>query len=189
MALSDIALCSRALVRLGARPIASFTDPLAEAEVANFLYAPARDALLSSYHWSFATAQSNLTKNLTAPVADFAYAYNLPTQFLRALSAGDGGRGRGLRFRIRGTFLETDAEAVTLTYIFRPVEADCPAYFDSLLIARLAADFCIPLTENTSRAEALIKIAQDEFMRTRQIDAQQDTPQKIEDFSLINARD
>ena len=188
MALSDIALASRALIRIGAAPVTSFSDGTAESEIAGALYAPIRDALLSSYSWSFATGQVALTQLETPPVADFAYAYQLPTDFLRALSAGAGGRGRGLRFRITTNALHTDGDQVLLTYIFQPPEETFPAYFDQVLIARLAAEFTIPVTENTSRAEAMFRPAELEFERARQVDAQQDTPGRIEDFSLIDAR-
>lgn len=188
MALSDIALASRALIRIGAAPITSFDDGTAESEIAGALFGPIRDALLSSYSWSFATGQLQLTQLETAPIADFANAFQLPIDYLRALSAGTSGKGRGLNFRIARNALHTDADSVLLTYIFRPEEEEFPAYFDQALIARLAAEFTIPVTENTSRAESLYKLAEMEFERARQIDAQQDTPGRIEDFSLIKAR-
>lgn len=188
MALNDVALCSRTLIRLGAAPIASFDDGSAESKIAGALYAPARDALLSAYGWSFATAQIALPLLPDAPLADFAYGFQLPNDFLRAVSAGTAGRGRGLTYRISRGALHTNVQEVILTYIFRPEEEEFPPYFDSLLIARLAAEFCIPVTENTSRADALYKIADLEFARARQIDSQQDTPGRIEDFSLIDIR-
>lgn len=186
--INDIGICSRALVKIGAKPIASFADGSAESEIASLLYGPARDAVLSSYAWSFATKQIALTRLEAAPVADFQYSYQLPNDFLRALSAGNGGRGRGLRFRIYRDMLQTNAEEVVLTYIYRAGEEECPAYFDTVVIARLAAEFCLPLTENASRADVIIRAAEQEFTRARQLDAQQDTPNKIEDFSLIDAR-
>jgi len=188
MALSDIALASRALIRLGAVPISSFADGTAESEIAGALFAPVRDALLSAYSWSFATGQVALVKLETPPLADYANAFQLPTDFLRAMSAGTGGRGRGVNYRIARNVLHTDVDEVLLTYVFRPEEEEFPPYFDQAIIARLAAEFCIPVTENTSRAEAMFRLAETEFERARQIDAQQDTPGRIEDFSLINAR-
>lgn len=189
MALSDIALCSRALIRLGAAPIASFDDGTAESEIAGALFGPVRDALLSAYGWSFSTGQAALNPLETPPVADYQNAFQLPADFLRAMSAGAGGRGRGLNYRLSRNVLHTNAETVTLTYIFRPEEEEFPPYFDAVLIARLSAEFCIPLTENTSRAETLYRLAEQEFQRARQIDAQQDSPMQIEDFSLIKARE
>lgn len=188
MPLSDIALCSRALIRIGAAPIASFDDGSAESAIAGALYASVRDALLSAYPWSFATGQVSLSRMEDAPVADYAYGFVLPEDFLRAISAGSGGRGRGLTYRIARGILQTNAEEVTLTYIFRPDESEFPPFFGSVLMARLAAEFCIPVTENSGRAEALSRLAEGEFQRARQIDAQQDSPGRIESFSLIDAR-
>jgi len=188
MALNDIALCSRALMRIGCAPISSFDDGTTESEIAAALYAPARDALLSAYGWSFATGQVELTQLDDAPLADYQYAYALPNDFLRALSAGSGGKGRGLSYRISRNVLHTDAQSVLLTYIFLPDESEFPPFFDATLIVRLAAEFCIPLTENSSRAELLQRLAEDEFRKSKQIDAQQDSPSRIENFPLIDAR-
>lgn len=188
MALTAIGLCGRALIKIGATPISAFDDGTAEAEVAAALYASTRDALLSANPWSFATAQAPLPRLADAPVADFGAAFQLPADFLRALGAGVGGRGRGLEYRIAGRTLHADADAVVLTYVFRPDEADVPAFFDQALIARLAAEFCIPLTENTSRSETMQRLAEAEFRRARLTDAQQDSQPRFEDFSLIEAR-
>ena len=187
MALSSIALCSRALLKTGCRSITSFDDGSAEAEVASNLYESVRDAMLSAYPWSFASTQTTLARLETAPVADYAYAYQLPSDFLRALSAG-AGRGRGLDYRIHERRLHTNASEVVLTYIFRPLESEFPPFFDQILMARLAAEFCIPLTDSTSRSEALLRVAKDEFKQARTIDAQQDTLMVIEDYPLIGVR-
>jgi len=188
MALSDVALCSRALIRIGAAPVTSFDDGTSQAEIAGALYPPVRDALLSAYGWSFARGQANLARLAEDPAADYEYAFALPDDFLRALSAGTSGKGRGLSYRIARNTLQTDADSVLLTYIFRPDESEFPPYFDAVLIARLSAEFCIPVTENTARANALYQLAEREFSRAKQTDAQQDTPGRIDDFSLINAR-
>ena len=175
MALSAIQLCARALVKIGAAPILGFDEESIAAEVASLLYPSTRDALLSAHPWNFATAQRSLAPLVTSPTADYAYAFQLPADYLRALSAGTGRRGRGLTYRIAERRLHADADEVVLTYIFRATEADFPPFFDHVLIARLAAEFCIPLTENSSRAEALARAADEELRRARLIDAQEET--------------
>ena len=95
MALSDIALCSRALIKIGAAPIQSFTDGTAESEIAGALFPHTRDALLSAYSWSFATTQTQLPQLAESPLADYSYAYQLPNDYLRIISAGAGSKGRG----------------------------------------------------------------------------------------------
>ena len=188
MALSSIELCSSALVKLGAESISSFDDGSAEARVASRLYPLTRDALLSTHPWSFATRQIALIRLATAPVTTFSCAYQLPSDYLKALSAGGGGRGSGLVFQIVNRQLHTDAEAPVLTYVFRPSEGDFPPYFSAALVARLAAEFCLPLTENSSRAERLMRLAEAELKVAKLVDSQQDTPPRVEDFTLIRAR-
>jgi hypothetical protein len=185
---TPLALISRALLRLGAQPLASLEDGTAEAEVAANLYPAARDALLSAHPWSFATGQSDLARLAAAPHADFAHAFGLPPGFLRALSAGTAGRGRGLPYRIHEDRLHADAGSVTLTYVFRPDESAFPPFFAAALVARLAAEFCLPLTESASRAEMLARLAEAEFRTARGVDSQQDTPRAIESFPLVTVR-
>ncbi len=68
MALSDIGLSARALVRIGAAPITSFNDGSAESEIASNLFPQVRDTLLSAYPWSFASAQIALDQLVTEPI-------------------------------------------------------------------------------------------------------------------------
>lgn len=184
-----ISIATQALIGIGAAPISAFDDGSAEAEIAGALYDGVRDALLSTYPWSFATGQVALNRLSDDPEADFSYAFALPNDFLRALSVGTGGRGRGQRYRIFAReALHTSTEAALLTYIFRPDESEFPPFFAQALVARLRAELCIPLTENTERAQTMAVLADDAFARARQTDAQQDTPRRIEDWSLITAR-
>ena len=188
MALTAVALCSRALLMVGAASIASFDEGTAESEVAANLFPSVRDALLSLHPWNFATRQATLARLVAAPVADHANAFQLPDDCLRVLSAGGDGRGRGLSYAVIGRQLHCDADGVTLSFIARVPEADFPAFFDQTLIARLAAEFCLPLTESTSRADFLRKVAEEELKRARATDAQEDAPRAIEDFTLVEVR-
>ena len=188
MSLTALALCSRALLRLGAQPIASLTEGTAEAEVAANLYPGVRDAVVSAHPWSFASGQATLPRLVATPVADFAHAFQLPNGFLRALSAGTEGCGRGITYRINEDRLHADAAQVTLSYIFRPDESAFPPFFAACLVARLAAEFCLPLTESASRAEILFRLAEQDLRTARQIDSQQDTPRGIEGFPLVDIR-
>jgi hypothetical protein len=188
MALTQIGLCSRALLKIGAHSIASFDEGTAEAEVAAGLYSTVRDTVLSAHAWNFATYQTTLPKLASPPIADFSNAYQLPLDCIRVLSAGTSGRGQGIRYRIKQRQLHADEDEVVLTYIGRPDEIDFPPFFDMALIAQLAAEFCIPLTDSTSRWEGLQKVADAELRRAKLIDAQEETPPSIEDFTLLEGR-
>ncbi len=188
MPLSNVELCSAALVKLGAESISSFSDGTAEADVAGTLYDIVRDGLLGVHPWSFATAHAQLVQLPTAPLTDFGYAFELPADFIKALSAGDDCRSRGAVYQVIGREVHTNYEELTFAYVKRGDEADFPTYFVSALVNRLAAEFCLPLTENASRSELLFKVADTELKLAKLIDSQQDTPPRVEDFTLIEAR-
>lgn len=188
MPMSAVELCAAALVKIGARPFASFEDDTAEAACARRLYPIARDLLLGMHPWSFTLAQAKLSPQATEPVADFAYAYALPEDHLRTVSVGTAGRSRGTAYRSQGGRILCDAQEIVLNYQRRVPEADLPAFFLPLLVTRLAAEFCIPLTEGSSRAMDLYRLAETELRSARLIDSQQTTPQAFDDFTLIEAR-
>ena len=138
MAMTTLALCSAALVKIGAQPLAALDDGSAEATVAGHLYPLVRDSLLSAHPWGFATRQVRLDAAPQAPEADYAHAFVLPGDFLRAISIGTGTRGRSVPYRVVAGTLQADADAIVLTYVFRPTEDTFPAYFDHVLVAHLA---------------------------------------------------
>lgn len=188
MPLTQLETINTALIKLGGFKITALNDGSAEADIAAALYPPVRDALLSYYPWGFAVAQVILNTPSTPPVADYTYAFALPNDHLRTLSIGTGGHGGGGSYRLAGNRIETNLPEITLTYIQRVSETAQTPSFDLVLIAKLAAEMCVPLTENASRAEILYRLSEQELARARSIDAQQDTPQRLNRFSLIDAR-
>jgi hypothetical protein len=188
MSLSAVELCAAALVKIDAQPLDSFADDTAEAACARRLYPIARDLLLGVHPWSFTLAQARLTPEPGSPVADFAHAFPLPVDHLRTVSVGTAGRSRGTAYRVQGGRILSDAEVIVLNYQRRVAEADLPPFFVPLLVTRLAAEFCIPLTEGSGRAMDLYRLAEAELRTARLIDSQQTTPQAFDDFTLIEAR-
>lgn len=201
MALSDVALCSRALVMIGAAPIGSLAEETVEAEVAGMLYGAVRDGLLGAYPWRFAARGAWLARlsgsddgenadSAGDDIAGFDGAWQrfaLPGDFVRLLALRGAGGVIGT-FELRRDAVLCDADQVYLDYVGRLPEASFPAWFDLALIARLAAEFCLPLTESTARADYLQKRADEQLRAARLADAQQSTPHAIEDFTLISAR-
>ena len=183
-----IGLCSRALVKLGAASIASFNQSTTEAQVAAQLYDPTLEGFLAQYPWRFALAQATLNRLTTTPTSDYRYAYQLPNNTVRILSAGNGYKSSGLNYKIVKDCLYTNADHVTISYISRPDEELFPPFFVSALIAKLAAEFCLPLTESTTRTDYMAKIAEEEIKAAKLADSQQSVPSCFQDFSLIEVR-
>lgn len=188
MTLSDLEICSVALVKIGANGIASFDDDTIEADVASRLYETTLRGLIASHPWHFTLAESDLVRVDEPARAGFSNVFELPMDQLRIISAGTSDRARGLDYRIAGNRLLCNSGQVVLSYQRRPETETFPAFFVQALSARLAAEFCLPLTEGTSRADALFKLAAAELKIARLIDSQQTTPRAVEDFTLIAVR-
>lgn len=189
MSYTKIDLCSRALVKLGAHPIASFNEATAEANVCTQLYESTVESLLAAYPWRFALEKTELARLALTPSADYQYAYQLPNNYVRVLSAGNGMKSQGLKYKIVGNTLHTNAEKVIISYIARPDETAFPPFFSNALIARLAAELCLPLTESTTRTDYMYNRAEEEFKAAKLTDSQQDVPACFQDFSLIEVRE
>ena len=190
MTLTDLQLCSRALILCGANTISSFDEGTAEAEIAGALYDSTRDALLSAHRWQFCTRQRQLNKLADPPAADHAFAYQLPNDFLTAISLGDAARpaGAGVTYRIMQTRIETDLDGAILTYTFRADESTYPPYFNQALISGLAAAFAFPITESNTRADMTAVRAARDFQQAKRIASQQQTPPVLAADTLIAVR-
>ena len=188
MSYTNIDLCSRALVELGANSISSFDEASAEAKVAAQLYQPTLENLLASYPWRFALKQKSLGQLQTKPISDYQYAFQLPNNCLRILSAGQNVKSSGLQYKIVGSCLYTNAPSVVLSYIEKPDESTFPPFFVKAFISALAGEFCLPLTESTTRTDYMRKIADAELKQARLVDSQQSVNPCFQDFSLIEVR-
>ena len=188
MSYTNIDLCSRALVELGANAISSFDETSTEATVASQLYQPTLENLLASYPWRFALKQKTLAKLQAKPLADYQYAFQLPNNCLRILSAGQNVKSSGLQYKIVGSCLYTNAPEVVLNYIEKPNESIFPPFFVKAFISQLASEFCLPLTESTTRTDYMRKIAAEELKQARLVDSQQSINPCFQDFSLIEVR-
>ena len=183
----SVDLAKRAFALLGSVGFRSVKDGSHEAALASVLYDGIRDAFLSQHIWNFATKRARLVAAADFVPLDYAYGYVLPSDFLRAIKlvseAGD-----SLSYRIVHGHVETDHRDVWLFYIARVDEADFPPFFQEAFVARLAADLCLPLTENSSRARLLMTRATLLLREAKTLDSQQDSPEGFEDFSLLTVR-
>ena len=183
-----ITLCSKALIKIGAKSITSFEEATTEAEVANQLYEPTLQNLLASYPWRFALTQKKLARLTEKPISDYQYSYQLPNDCVRVLSAGQNIKSSGLNYKIVGQKLYTNTESVVLNYIRRPEENTYPAFFVDAFVGKLAAEFCLPLTESTTRTDYIKKMAESSIAAARLVDSQQNVHSSFQDFSLIEVR-
>lgn len=165
MAKNALHLINRSLVMLGATPIQGLSEKSAESTVMNDIYTGVRDGVLSAYAWQFATAKQPL--NMVHHTDNGEYIYALPPDVLRIIKVSTD------TYTMRSGRLYSPSASVILEYIYRPEEVDFPSYFDTALVARLAAESCLPLTDSTTRTQFLYNRAEQELKKARLTDASQ----------------
>ena len=86
---SIVEICNLALARLGDEATVASIDPpegSAQAEHCQRFYPIARDVLLETHDWSFATTRARLSLLADADTWEWQYAYAEPANTIRVLS-------------------------------------------------------------------------------------------------------
>lgn len=139
-------LCNLALGHLGEGRITSLDEDTAAARACALHYSLTRDEMLRSHRWNFATKRAELSRLADAPLFGWEYAYQLPSDFLRALEVNESEAGDFIseEWKIEGHNLLTDAEEVQLIYIAQVVDE---GLFDSLFVQAFALKLAVVLSE------------------------------------------
>ena len=169
---TKIDLCSMALLKLGEKPIQSWNEDSASAQLSRTLFDSTTDALLSIFPWRFATKPLLLNKTQDG---DFI----IPVNVLRILKCT--GQITGDRIRASTNNLEIVAVVKTEPDMF-------PGYFANLLATKLALEFCIPLIGDTNVFTMMSALYESEYQSAKFIDSTTSNQPNISDFSLIDSR-
>jgi len=165
--LTDVDICRRALLLIGANPISSLTtEESIEALYCNEFYETTLRELLEGHAWTFATKRRSLSQLGSDAPDPWTYRFQLPSDYLVALEMEDGSD-----YEIEGTELYANNQSVTLIYLFRPSTGDFPAYFENALEYTLAAKLAAPLTETATKVEQMVELAQAAAEKAHNLDA------------------
>jgi hypothetical protein len=74
-----------ALVGLGAPPITDIDEGSAHSITAKTVWDMARDFVMADFPWLFAKKRATLAKNSTAPLFEYSYRYDLPSDYMKML--------------------------------------------------------------------------------------------------------
>lgn len=159
MASSDIDICSQALLRIGEGTIQSFIEDSDAAEACANLYPDHRKYILSRHHWRFASKKRKLARLTEAPVNEYTYRFQLPSDLLsgpRAVYPSGDERARPLRdFEIFEKQLFANCDEIWIDFGILVLEPEWPAWFVELAVTSLAAKLAITITDKRSLSETL----------------------------------
>ena len=160
-----IEIISNAMVLLGASPISSLTEGT-EGVVANALYESTYYGLLASHSWRFATKKVSLSRLTATPLNEFSYQFQLPTDTITVVRDYDGSD-----YEIFGDKLYSNDKEVEIDYRYKISETNLPDYFVLALQFLLAAQFAVPITDNTQRAQLYEGLYERQLSRAKYIDS------------------
>ena len=169
---TKIDLCSMALLKLGEKPIQSWREDSASAQLARTLFDPIVDTLLSMFPWRFATQSIVLNKNSDG---DFL----IPSNVLRIIKCEG---------KIIGNKINTASDTLEIIAIVRVEPESFPGYFATLVATKLATEFCIPLIGDAGVFKMITALYESEYQSAKFIDSTTSNQSNIDNFSLINSR-
>jgi len=186
---TDIDVCSRALILIGAEPITSFADGTNEALVASNMYEDIARSALVNTRWRFATNQAVLNRLTAPPTGRYDAAYQLPNGWLmtHVVTVND----TPIEYQTYGDKLFCDEPATSelvLDYTYRALEIDWPSYFTVAVEYELAAVFAGSLARDQQLVQLMQQQAARSMMKARNLDAQQQTTRKLTTTRFIANR-
>ena len=180
-----VGICNSALAKIGAARIVSLTEGSKNANVCAEQYDKLRDDLLRGHVWNFAIRRVKLARLAEDPAFGFARAYQLPADWLRTVSVHDTARAdpaarQGVRYRIEGRRLLSDAEEVYLRYVARVADPNAmPPDFREALAALLGRELAVPLAQSVNLQQVLDEQFRRRLRRARSVDAVEDFPEDL----------
>jgi len=152
---TEVRIANLALLRVGVTAlIDSLNEASTEARAVKAAYVPARDEVLASHKWTFATRRAQLAAVAGVKVKGWAGVFALPADFLQDVDVWAGMRTPSSRGRARyalehgpdGQVLLTDEPSPELRYIARVSNAArYPPLVVEALAWRLACDLVLSL--------------------------------------------
>ena len=204
---TDVSICNKALVFLGASKITSFSDASAAADACNILYKEVKASTLAMYSWTFTLGKATLAQETTSPTNEWTYQYALPNDMLsgvpRAVRASTtAGSPLIKNWEIGqssngGTVLFSDETTITIDYQKDVNEGAMPSYFVTLLAYQLAWHLAETMTDQTTKVELWRSIALGTpgegmrggyFRQAVSTDSAGQTPGVISDYMLTELR-
>lgn len=173
-----IEIISNAMVLIGANPISDLSEGT-EGRVAAALYENTYRGLLASHSWRFATKKARLARLANPPLNEYKYQFQLPSDCVTVFKVQDGSG-----YEIYGDTIYSDQEEVYIDYRYRVPETLLPDYYVLTLQFLLAAQFAIPVTDNSQRADVYLKMYDDQLKKAKSVDSSARPQVPIQDSPL-----
>lgn len=194
-------IVSRSLVLLGEATINSFTDGSDPANAAAALWDSTVKQMLTAYPWGFTKKKRQLSRLAGAPLNEWQYKFQLPTDLISGPLAVYNSTAVGAvpirDFEKFGDELYADDTTMLIDYQFQPEIVDWPYYFITLMEFVMAFKLAIPVTDQVNKSDYWRQVAfglpseqgkGGYFREARGLDAHFKPSDAIGDLSLVEVR-
>lgn len=196
--LADIDLTNQALRLLGEFGVTSFDESTDLAESCNRIVATTLRALMVAHPWRFTMRKAMLAQVAETPLTEWAYQHAMPPEqiFIRAVRPAPKAPPAD-EWEIFENRILSNHATLYCDYQVEIDSAAWPAWFTNLARNALAADLAIAVGAGTTAADAFFRRAFGSPMENgsgglmrvaRNLDSQQQTPQRIPTTPLVTAR-
>ncbi len=171
-----VRLINIALSRIGDFSITSLDEGTPQQKKTVTFFNNCRRSMLRSHPWNFAVHEVELARIPDDIPQDFAYAFQLPADFLRLLEVRD-----ERRFKVQGRRVLSDSKVCKVRYV-RDVEdpSQWDASFTDAFTYQLAADMTYGVVGQASMYELMLGAANQKLKTARHIDATEDVQEPMD---------
>jgi hypothetical protein len=182
MTTAAVPIVNRAFGLLGQTAIADIDEDSTAAILAKAEYEPLVLEMIQGHDWNFASTRAALLVQVATPPpwGDSLLAYALPVDCLRVRATSLDGAEEGDRtpWQVEGRTLVTSADAVSIRYTARVLEALWPPAFATAVVFELACRLSYGITSKPSLAEGIEKRAARRLSVAKALDGQEGTPRR-----------
>ena len=195
MATSATAICNLAISWVAGNRITSLEDDEStEAILCRENYDASRRTVLNEREWTFAVRRRKLNPLEDVPEFGFNFAFQLPTDSLRVVSAegpspAQSRRSLPIKYLVEEDKLLADIAEVHIRYIFDLTNTTkFSASFDEALAAHVASKIALPLTTNRSLMVDMITLYETNIQKAISVDSLQGSRERIETSHMEKTR-
>lgn len=196
---SKVDIANRALSKIGDARILSFTENSKQARAVNSAWDIVRDAELYARRWSFTIGRDALAADPITPTFGYGNRFQLPSDYLRVISVGEGYPGgdvsnnRGMSDReyvIEGRYILANQDGPLYLRYQRRIEDTTTwnAGFVQVMACALALEIADELSASLSRVELCEKAYIRWIRAASRANAIELPPEDPQDDTWVSAR-
>jgi len=181
-----VSICSNALILLGEKPIASFTEGTKAAQVASNLYPDMALDFLRSHPWNAAMKRLQLAPTTSTPTFGWQSAFLLPNDCLRVWEVKQG--DNDIEHKVEGRKVMADVTGIDLVYISKIPEDQWDSAMVTAMTYKMAGAMAYAITASAALADGWMSAAERKIREAKTLDGQEGTPDEVGDNPLMASR-